>query len=174
MLKRSLALLAAVFFCGFVLGCGDTKTDKTAPDKTGEKTKTGGKTAEGDPEDKPLTDAEKQALKAGIKDYKDALAQIKAYRDTIRKETTEGKPSHAHRSLDELTLVLEWLPDFAKSSGVPAAKLEDVTKSAQKLSDAFDKVHQKIDAGEKPDYAAVSGTIEAEIKTLDSMAAAKE
>ena len=68
----------------------------------------------------------------------------------------------------------EWLPEFAKKSGMPEAKVDELTKSAQKLNDAFDKVHQKIDAGEKPDYAAVSGNIEAEIKTLEGMAAAKE
>jgi hypothetical protein len=174
MLPRSLALFALAFFLGFVLGCGDAQTDKTNGGKTAGAKTTGGKTAEGDPEDKPLTDAEKQALKASIKDYQDALAKIKAYRDTIQKETTTGRPALAHRPLDELALVLEWLPEFAKKSGVPEAKLEDLTKSAQKLNDAFDKVHQKIDAGEKPDYAAVSGTIETEIKALDGLAAAKE
>jgi uncharacterized protein YqeY len=164
----------AVLAIGLVLGCGDAKTDKTNGGKTDVKTKTGGKTAVEDPHDKPITEQEKKDLKAGIKDYKDVLAKIKSHRDKIRTETTGGNPELAHRSLDELTLVLEWLPEFAKSSGVPAAKLEDVTKSAEKLNDAFEKIHKQIDDKQKPDYAAVADAIEAEIKTLEGLGAAKE
>ena len=158
MLKRFHPILAILLSSALVLGCGDDKTAKTP---------------EGDHEDKPLTDQEKQDLKAGIKSYQDALTRIKSYRDTIRKETTEGKPARAHRSLDELSLVLEWLPEFAEKSGVPQAKFIAVTKSADRLRDAFDEVHEKIDAGQKPDYAAVSETIEAEIKTLEGFTPAK-
>src|SRR5262245_47756299 len=122
-------------------------------------------------EEKPLTDQEKQDLKASIKDYKGAMTKVKAYRDKIRKETTTtgGDPENAHRSLDELALVLEWLPEFAKSSGVAADSLDDLTKSAQKLNDLFDKVHQNIDAKKAPNYQAVAKGIETEIKKLDAL-----
>jgi len=122
-------------------------------------------------EDKPLTEKEKKDLKASIKDYKGAVTKVKAYRDKIRKETTttDGDPEDAHRSLDELALVLEWLPEFAKTSGVPGDGLEDLTKSAQKLADLFDKVHQNIDAKKAPNYQAVAKGIEGEIKKLDAL-----
>jgi hypothetical protein len=171
MVKQCVFFGSVLLSVALIVGCGDAKTDKTTAGKTDPgKTVSGGKT-EHDPEDKPLTDQEKQTLKAGIKDYKDAVAKIKSYRDTIRKETTEGRPARAHRSLDELDLVLEWLPEFAEKSGVPEAKLADVTKSAQRLRDAFNKVHAQIGAGEKPDYPAVADTIESEIKTLENAAA---
>ncbi len=173
MLTRSLCVVAMLLSLAFAVGCGDDKTGKTTVGKTDDKTKTGGKTPQHDPEDKPLTDAEKRDLKAGIQDYQNAVARIKAYRDTIRKETTTGKPSHAHRSLDELDLVLEWLPEFAEKSGMTEGKLADVTKSAQSLRTAFNKVHDKIDAGEKPDYPAVSDSIEADLKTLEGITAGK-
>jgi hypothetical protein len=157
---------AFVLFAGLAMilltGCGD---GEKSPSQNGGDTKTGA--AGDDPDDKPVTEEEEKALKASIKDYRDAVARIKSYRDTIRRETTEGKPSRAHRSLDELTLVLGWLGEFAQGSGVPKAKLVDVAKSAQSLGDAFEEVHKKIDARQKPYYAAVSATIEAEIKTLE-------
>jgi hypothetical protein len=122
-------------------------------------------------EDKPLTEKEKKDLKASIKDYKGAMTKVKAYRDKVRKETTsaDGDPEDAHRALDELTLVLEWLPEFAKTSGVPEDSLEDLTKSAQKLSDLFDKIHANIDAKKAPNYQAVAKGIEGEIKRLDAL-----
>ena len=129
----------------------------------------GAMTAKG--EDIPLTEKEKKALKASIKDYKGGLAKVKAYRDKIRKEcsSADGDPEKAHRSLDELALVLEWLPEFAKKSGVPEGSLEDLTKSAQKLADLFDKVHQNIDKKKAPNYQAVAKGIEAEIKKLEAL-----
>lgn len=122
-------------------------------------------------EDKPLTEKEKKDLKASIKDYKGAMTKIKEYRDKIRKETTsaDGEAESAHRALDELTLVLEWLPEFAKSSGVAEDSLEDLTKSAQKVSDLFEKVHANIDAKKAPNYQAVAKAIEAEIAKLDKL-----
>jgi uncharacterized protein YqeY len=160
-------LLALVPLC-FVTGCGDSE-----PKKTTDKAKDKGKTPDSavDPHDVPMTAEEVQQLKASIKDYQDALKRIRSYRDKIRSETTTGDPRLAHRSLDELDLVLDWLPEIAEKSGVPRTNREDVTKAAQQLQDLFGKIHKKIDAHQKPDYAAVANDIEAAIKKLESLAA---
>jgi prefoldin subunit 5 len=166
MLKQYAFVVVAVVSSALLLGCGDS--EKTPTDKTGGKTKNG-KTV--DPHDIPMTDQEKDQLKASIKDYQAALTRIKSYRDKIRTETTSGDPRLAHRSLDELDLVLGWLPEIAEKSGVPKAKLEDLTKTAQQLQDLFNKVHAEIDAHQKPDYAAVANDIEAGIKKLEGFTA---
>lgn len=166
MLKQYAFVVVALVSSALLLGCGDS--GKTQTDKTGGKTKDGKAV---DSHDIPMTDKEKDQLKASIKDYQAALTRIKSYRDKIRTETTTGDPSLAHRSLDELELVLGWLPQIAEKSGMPKTKLEDMTKTAQQLQDLFDKVHEKIDAHQKPDYAAVANDIEAAIKKLEGFTA---
>ena len=161
MLRQYVFTVVTVVSLALLVGCGDSGT--TPP---GGKDK-GGKTV--DPHDIPMTEHEKDQLKASIKDYPDALTRIKSYRDKIRTETTSGEAALAHRPLDELDLVLGWLPQIAEKSGVPKTKLEDLTKTAQQLQDLFNKVHAKIDAHEKPDYAAVANDIEAEIKKLEAL-----
>jgi hypothetical protein len=46
-----------------------------------------------------------------------------------------------------------------------------VNTSAQQLRDSFNKVHAQIDAGEKPNYQAVSDAIETAIGRLESVPA---
>lgn len=122
-----------------------------------------------DPDDIPLTEAQKEALRQGVKDYADALAQIESYRDTIRDAVAAGNPAKAHRPLDELDVVLEHLPTAARDSRVPKTEWEMVNTSAQQLRDSFNKVHAQIDAGEKPDYQAVSANIEEAVTRLDGV-----
>lgn len=50
----------------------------------------------------------------------------------------------------------------ALGTGMPAGKIEDLTKSARRLNDAFDTLHQRIDTGRRHRGGA--------IKTLDEMA----
>jgi len=125
-----------------------------------------------DPDDVPLTDAEKEALQQGIGSYANALLEIKSYRNTIRDGVNAGDPAKAHRPLDELDVVLEYLPTVARDSNVPRTQWETVNTSAQQLRDLFNQVHTQIDAGEEPDYQAVAAGIDAAIARLDGVSSA--
>lgn len=157
-------LFASLTALGLVAGCGK-KTDKTNGVQKTQET--------GVPADVALTEAEKRQLREEVATYDKALDRIRQCRDTIRKETTDGVPAKAHRSLDEVALVLEWLPEIARNSDVPKQQWETVVSHAQKLRELFEKVHGKIDKGEAPNYEAVSAEIETSLKSLESVEAGK-
>lgn len=118
--------------------------------------------APADPDDVPITEADV----ARPKDYPDAVSRIEGYRDTIRDEVAAGRPTKAHRALDELDIVLNWLPGIGRDSGVPKERWEDVNTTAQEVRDLFNKVHSRIDAKQAPDYASVSDAVERAIGRL--------
>lgn len=159
-------LVISVTALGLVAGCGKSPDKSTSDGKT-EKSKTPGKHA--DPHDIPLTQEEKDQLKKDVATYQKALAHIKQYRDTIKKETTGGVPAKAHRSLDKLDLVLEWLPEIAQKSNIPKDQWATIGSNAQKLRELFNKVHQNIDDGNPPNYEAVDADIEKSIKALEAV-----
>jgi hypothetical protein len=104
--------------------------------------------------------------------YTDALARIAAYRDTIRQACGDGKPSAAHRSLDELTFVLEWLPGIARDSGIDKSYWETINVGAQTLRERFDELHTQIDAGESVDYGAIAADVDSTIEVISSVSTA--
>jgi hypothetical protein len=120
---------------------------------------------EADPHDVPITEADVK-LPAN---YAEALPRIKAYRDTIRQEIEAGTPSHAHRALDELDIVLTKLPSIAKDSGIPNDHWESINTAAQDLRNAFDQLHSAIDAKRTPDYQAVAEPIDQAIAKLEQV-----
>lgn len=128
--------------------------------------------AHADPHDVPMTEAEIEQLKQETATYAAAIDQLKSFRDTIQTETTGGEPAKAHRSLDKADLVLEWLPEIAQNSNVPKESWETIGTNAQKVRDAFNKVHTNIDAGTAPDYAVVQGDVDAGMEALSSVTAA--
>lgn len=135
------------------LGCGKSEAPKTP------------EAAAVDPHDVPITEAD-VSLPAT---YAEALPQINGYRDTIRKEIEAGTPSHAHRSLDELDIVLDKLPTIAKDSGVPKEQWETVNTTAQELRRLFNQLHSAIDAHRAPDYTAVAEPIDQAIGKLEQV-----
>ena len=102
-------------------------------------------------------------------DYADAVKRIRGYRTTIQQEIAAGRPGKAHRPLDELNFVLEWLPEIAQDSDVPKESWEAVTTSAQEMRESFDAVHAQIDADEKADYDAVAEKIDAALNRLEQI-----
>jgi hypothetical protein len=120
--------------------------------------------AQADPDDVPITEADVQRP-AG---YGEALARIEGYRDTIRDEIAAGRPTKAHRALDELDIVLNWLPAIARDSGVPKDRWEAVNTTAQQVRDLFNQVHSRIDAGQAPNFAAIGDDVEKSIAELRS------
>lgn len=134
-------------------GCSQRAPDGSAADTAQD---------EFDPHDVPITAAEVKRPA----DYADAVARITSYCDQIRDEIDAGRPAHAHRPLDELNFVLEWLPEIARDSGIPASHWEEINVSAQRLAKLFDQVHAEIDAKQDPDYGAISGEVEEIIERL--------
>jgi len=121
--------------------------------------------ASADPDDKPITEADV----ARPKDFADAVARIKGYRDSIRADVTAGRPTKAHRALDELDIVLNWLPAIARDGGVPKDRWEEVNTTAQRIQELFNKVHGQIDAKQTPDYAAIAGEVDKALAQLEAI-----
>jgi hypothetical protein len=118
-----------------------------------------------DPDDVSITEAD-VTMPAS---YADAVPRIKSYRDTIRAAIDEGTPSKAHRSLDELDIVLNKLPSIAKESGIPREQWETINVTARELRDSFNQLHAAIDEKRAPDYSAVAESIEGAIGKLEQV-----
>jgi len=116
-----------------------------------------------------MTEAEIEQLKQETATYTAAIEHLKSFRETIQTETTGGAPAKAHRSLDKADLVLEWLPEIAQNSNVPKESWESIGSNAQKVRDAFNKVHANIDAGTTPDYASVQSDVDAGMEALTAV-----
>lgn len=140
-----------------LVGCGGSAPEPAAPTPAAE-------TAT-DPDDVPITEAD--VVRPG--DYPEALTRIEGYRDTIRDEIAAERPTKAHRALDELDIVLNWLPEIARDSGVPKEHWEAVNTTAQEIRELFNQVHSRIDAGEDPDYGSVSEPIDRAIGSLQEI-----
>lgn len=154
---------------GLVLlaGCGSgTEPGPAAQPQSSAAAKAKAKTAH-DPDDVPITEADVERPEG----YDDAVARIKSYRGSIRDDIAAGRPTKAHRALDELDIVLDWLPGIARDGGVPKEHWEAVNTAAQALREQFNKVHAQIDAGEAPDYDAVAGAVDEAIARLESVEA---
>jgi hypothetical protein len=118
-----------------------------------------------DPDDVPITEADVK-LPAN---YADAIPQIKGYRETTRAAIEAGTPSKAHRSLDEIDIVLDKLPSIAKDSGIPIERWEAINLAAKDLRNLFNQVHSAIDEKREPDYKAVAEPIDQAIDKLEQV-----
>lgn len=144
--------LCSILLAALLVGCG-----KSAP--------TGPDTATSDSDDVAITEADVKLPAT----FDESLPQIKGYRDTIRTAIEAGTPGKAHRSLDELDIVLGKLPSIAKDSGVPKEQWEAVNTAAQDLRNLFNQVHSAIDEKREPDYKAVAEPIDQAIIRLEQV-----
>lgn len=152
-----------------VSGCGDTNPEPaSAPASPAPAPQVGG-TAPGDPDDVAITEADVKRPT----DFADAVTRIKGYRDSIRDEIAAGRPTKAHRALDELDIVLNWLPEIARDGNVPKERWEAVNTTAQQIQELFNKVHSNIDAKKDPDYASVSKDIDEAVGRLAEITASQ-
>jgi len=161
--------LALLLMVG-VIGCSPSKPEPAA--------KHGGAqpvAEKGDynPHDVPITDQQKADLRKQTAKYADAVARIKDFRNAVETETKNGIPANpykAHQALDQVDLVLQWLPGIARDSGIPNTKWEAVTTTANELRTLFEAVHQNIDNKKNPDFASVAGKIDQQIGELEKIA----
>jgi hypothetical protein len=129
-----------------------------------------------DPHDLPLTDEQKQQLREETAKFADAVGRISQLRDTVCEETSDGLPEdpfEAHQALDKLDLVVQWLPEIARASGVPKERWAAVNTAAKDLRELFEKVHQNIDNKADPDFLSVAAQIDQRIGELEVIAQAQ-
>ncbi len=102
--------------------------------------------------------------------YSAAVSRIGDYCSTIRKALDEKDNLTAHRALDELNFVIEWLPEIAQESNVPKRHWESLNTASQELRELFDAVHMQLDEGNRPDYAAIAPQVDSYMETLSQVA----
>ncbi len=143
-----------------LIGCG-----KTSPPESNQQPDANHAAAANDPDDVHITadDVKRPA------NYAAAVARITSYRDTIRDQIAAGRPGKAHRPLDEMNFIVEWLPEIAQQSNVPKENWEALNTAAQTIRTLLDKVHENIDNGDEPDFNAVADGIQESIDTLESI-----
>ena len=168
MLARTLQLLTVVCL-GFSVGCGQPQPTDDNATANNQSNETPGEHA--DPHDVPLTDAEIDKLREDTASWTAAVEHIQKYRDTIKTETTGGTPAKAHRALDLLDYVLQWLPEIAQNSNVPKDDWQAIGENSQTLRDGLNSVHFNIDAGKAPDYDSVAAEIDAAVEALAAIEA---
>jgi len=159
--------MVSVLCFGLAIGCG-----KTEPSKTTTKQDTAPKSADvgkhsDDPHDVVITEADVKKPS----DYKDAIARIKEYRKNIEAKAGSDTPGKAHRDLDELDIVLKWLPGIARDSNIAKSQWETINTNTQKLRELFEKVHQNIDDKKNPDFPSVAKDVNETIGRLEAAGA---
>jgi hypothetical protein len=166
-IKNAFVLLC---ICAGFIGCGSPNPESTPQPPPAAKVSGSSASTPApalDPDDVPI----KEADVAKPRDYAEALTRIEGYRNTIRDEIAAGRPSKAHRGLDELDIVLNWLPAIARDSGVPKENWEKVNTTAKSIQDLFNQVHSRIDDKKEPDYGSVSAAIDTAIGDLKKITA---
>ena len=133
--------------------------------------------AEGDfdPHDVPITEDQKAELRSQTAQLSDAITTMKQFRDEIEQETAAGIPANpfkANQALDQADLVLQWLPEIARDSGVAKENWEAVNTAANELRTLFEQVHQNIDNKQDPNFAAVASSIDEKLAALEQIATA--
>ena len=115
----------------------------------------------------------KAQLKDDTAEFGDAVAKIKEFRDVTEKETQHGIPENpyeTHQALDKADLVLQWLPQAARDTGVAKEHWEEINTAAHDLRALFDKIHQNIDNRQDPDFASVAPGLDQKITRLEQIA----
>ena len=131
--------LVSVLGLGLAIGCGKSEPSKptakkdSAPAKKADAHDHGdgsGLHSHGDdPHDVKITEADVKKPA----DYKDAVARIKAIPQRYRSRRLAAMcPARPIETLDELEIVLKWLPGIARDSSVPKSQWETINTSARR------------------------------------------
>jgi hypothetical protein len=168
------------FYSVFVLACGFAALSilvgcNPSAEKPAAEGGTNTAEAEDDynPHDVPITEQQKAELHSQTAQFTDAVTAIKQFRNEIEQETAAGIPANpymAHQALDKADLVLQWLPEIARNSGVAKENWEAVNTAANELRTLFEQVHQNIDTKQNPDFAAVANPIDEKLAALEQIA----
>lgn len=165
-------LSVAVLSLGLMIGCGPKAETGDSQDAapSGSVDQDAGDV---DPHDVPITEEQKKQLRAETAKFSDAVAKVNELKDAVQSETKDGIPANpfmAHQALDKADIIVQWLPEIARNSGVAKEHWETVTVAANELREGFDKVHQNIDSKVDPDFASVKQQMNAKIAELEAIA----
>lgn len=170
------AFLLACGCASFVLFTGCNRSDKEQPAKGGES-----KVAEhGDdynPHDVPITEEQKAELRKQTAEFPQAVKMMESLRDSVEKETAAGIPENpykVHQALDRADLVLQWLPEIARDSGVAKTHWETINTTASDMRTLFEQVHQNVDNKQDPNFGAVAGDLDQKLTALEEIATAEK
>ncbi|HET6881124.1 MAG TPA: hypothetical protein VFI31_13270 [Pirellulales bacterium] len=119
-----------------------------------------------DEEETPITAADVPVPAS----YGEAVQRLEQYRDEVKQAVSSGKLHDAHRPLDETNIALERLPGIARASGVPPRDWETVVVAGDDLGEALAVIHERIDAGQSPNYATHSAAIDDALGRLRAVA----
>ncbi len=164
-------LSVAVVSLGFMIGCGPQDPAGSDPDAA-QSDEGDNQAGQIDPHDVPITEEQEQQLRKETATLAGAVAKIKEFRDTVERETQDGIPENpfdAHQALDKADIIVQWLPQIARDSGVAKEHWETVNIAANELRESFDKVHQNIDDKVDPDFASVKQQMDAKIVELEAI-----
>jgi len=109
----------------------------------------------------------------GPESLKDALAEVKSLRNTIRDSFAKNDQDAAHGPLHEVGEVLEAIPELAKKEKVSLENQAAIETAVNTLMDAFGNVDKTMHGQEGSTYSEESATIDAAMETL-SQACGKE
>jgi hypothetical protein len=166
-----LAMIATALWS--LAGCNQGSPDvSVAPQGEEAPGATAGET-EYNPHDAPITAEQKTQLQEETARFGDAVAKIKELCNAIEAETKDGIPQQpyaAHQALDKADLVLKWLPQVARDSGVAKEHWEEINTAANDLRTLLEKVHHNIDNKQDPNFASVAQALDQKISRLEEIA----
>ena len=156
---------------GVLTGCNPPAGDRTAG--SAPKTPAAAPADDGyNPHDVPITEEQKSKLRDETARFPAAVTKITELRDATEKETSHGIPENpylAHQALDRADLVLQWLPEIARNSGVSKEHWEEINTTANELRTLFERVHQNIDSKQDPNFAGVADEIGKKVTRLQEI-----
>lgn len=167
----ALLSVAVIIVSGVLVGCSQSGKDQAA--KSGGDQPVAKVKGDYNPHDVPITEEQKTALRRQVAQYPDAVAKVKELRDETERETKDGIPQNpykAHQALDMADLLLQWLPEITRDSGVAKENWEAVNTTANDLRTLFEQVHQNIDNKKDPNFAGVAAEIDLKIAELEKIA----
>ncbi len=170
-IRFPLALVATVACLALAVGCSQPSQDQPAAGGSPPATDAG--EDDYNPHDVPITEEQKAELREQTAKFADGVAKVKEFRNAVEEETKDGIPKNphaAHQALDQADLLLQWLPEIARNSGVPKEHWEAINTSANELRTLFEQVHQNIDNKQEPDFAAVAAQMDEKIAGLEAIA----
>ena len=170
-MRRSVATLLTMVVSSFccIAGCNQSSQDVTVGPDAETPAPEAGKD-EYNPHDVPITDEQKAQMQQATATFENAVAEIKKLRNETENETKDGIPANpyvAHQALDKADLVLQWLPQVARDSGVAKEHWEEINTTANDLRTLFEKLHENIDNQQDPDFASVAQGMDENISRLE-------
>ncbi len=104
----------------------------------------------------------------GPESLKDALAELRLLRNTIRDSFAKNDQDAAHGPLHEVGAILEAIPELAKKEKVSAENQAAIETAANTLMDAFGNVDKTMHGQEGSTYTEESATIDSTLTALSA------